>query len=533
MRDDLKGKRIVGIDLGTTNSAVAVFDQERGEPVVLPGADGRPLLPSLVGWCPTRRDWLVGRDAEQLRRDDPLRVAHSVKRFIGRPFSDPAVLYRHQVAFPVEGGDGKDAGNDVFVNFGPEAGRLGIVQVSTKILARLRADAAAALRLPLEEVRHAVITVPAYFNNTQRTATRQAGQLAGWDVVDLLEEPTAAALAQDVLAGERQKTALVLDLGGGTFDVSLLRAKQDAHGRVFRILAVDGDTHLGGDDLDVSLAGWLAEELDRAGRRGTSDAVFLARLRRLAERAKVELTDREATSIELDGTTLSLTRALLEERSAALRKRAADVTVRAVRDVAGLSWDRLDEILLVGGQVLMPAIQRDVAALTQKTPRVLREPQLAVALGAARYAHFLSLGSECYHENALVNVLALDLGIRLEEDGFERLVPAGSTLPFASKPIVVTTTRDSQDRIRVDVLQGPRGARRAGDCVVLGGLDVKAPRAPAGQPRFEVCFEVAHDSTVKVLVRDLSGRAPAVAKEVTGARLAWGEGADSGGAESK
>jgi molecular chaperone DnaK (HSP70) len=298
-----------------------------------------------------------------------------------------------------------------------------------------------------------------------------------------------------------------------------LRAKQDAYGRVFRILAVDGDTQLGGDDVDVALAGWLAERLGAA-----KDAASFAALRRLAERAKVELTDREETSVVVSGTSQPVTRAVLEERSAALRKKACDVAARAVRDVAGLEWGQLDEVILVGGQVLMPAVQRDVAALARKAPRVLRQPQLAVALGAARYAHFLSLGSECHHENALVNVLALDLGIRLEEDGFERLVPAGSTLPYASKPREVTTTRDRQETVRVDVLQGPRGARRAGECVVLGGLEVRAAPAPAGQPRFEVSLEVAHDSTVRVKVRDVSGRAPAQTKDVTGARLAMLQG---------
>jgi molecular chaperone DnaK len=544
-QDPLRGQLIVGIDLGTTKSGVAVWRAERGRVELLPDASGALITPSLVGWDREGPGWIVGQRAKELAVRRPGQVAYSVKRYIGRWFDDPAVARdRLTLNYTLTSGGGADQLRDVVIDFGPAGAgadpgaslRLSAPEVSSRVLAKLRADAAAALGVALEDVKHAVVTVPAYFNVLQRRATHLAGGLAGLDVVAILNEPTAAALAysapdQDLL-GPREKRLLVYDLGGGTFDVSLLEAKRDQVGYAFYTVVVDGDTRLGGDDIDDAVARWLADEI--AARYGHAvrpdDQVTRARLRWEAEKAKIALSTEEVVAVTLPALDLGsrgpfdavveLRRARLEECAAPVLRRTVEITRRAVLEVAGLGWDDIDEVLLVGGQTRMPAVRRAVEEVTGRRPRVSEWPERLVALGAGEYARILGLGQHRFPENALVNVLALPLGIRLDADTFKVLVGANVTVPHRSAPYLVTTTENNQTSVRLEVLQGARGVTRARDCVVVGSLDMEVPSAKAGEPRFEVVFDVKSDGTMSVLLSDLSRlRAPEVIDVVT--ERAW------------
>jgi molecular chaperone DnaK len=514
VQDPLKGKRIFGIDLGTTNSGIAVWDEARGGPVMLPGPDGDVLLPSVVAWDREKQEFLVGRAAEAVRRHSPRRAAYSVKRFIGRGFAEAEVKAGVlEMPYRLVAADAAGPLLGAVIDFGGDGGgpALGVPDVSAHVLARLRAHAAAALGLPAEEVRHAVITVPAYFNHNQREATRLAGQLAGWDVIDLLDEPTAAALAYgDTVLGDEERLLLVCDLGGGTFDVSLLDVGRDAAGYWFHGRVADGDTHLGGDDIDADLVRWLAAEVERrhGGTVRLEDHAVRDGLRRAAERAKVALSEQESVSVALEGPDLAgpapvvLSRGRLELCAEPVRRRVRAIVRRAVEEVAGVAWGQISEVILVGGQTLMPAVQRDLEELTGRRPRVNDRPQLAVALGAAVYAHILSLGREQFHRNSLIPVIALALGIKLEDNTFEQLVPANATLPYTSRPYLVTTTEDNQPFVKVEVLQGPRHARRADECVVLDTIEMEVLPAPARTPRIEVRFDARADATLRIEVVD-------------------------------
>jgi molecular chaperone DnaK len=520
--DSLKGKLIVGIDLGTTNSEIAAWDSADEKVVMLADTQQQLLTPSQVGWDHTSDEWVVGDGAKALGQKHPENVAYSIKRYIGRWFTDPVLsASRQHLNYKLVRGEGKDQLHDVLVDFGSNQHgtpmRLNAPEISAKVLFKLRQDAAHALHLPLEEIQFAVITVPAYFNVLQRKATIEAGRLAGLEVVDILNEPTAAALAYgDVILRPEQRHILIYDLGGGTFDISLLKASRDEGGYVFYTLVVDGDTHLGGDDIDASIAWWLAIEIER--RYGhpvlPDDRVTRERLRRVAEQAKIALSDpsHDVTIVELSQldlgerspfeASLELTRSQLEKCAEPIIEKTLRITKRAVVDVAELTWEQIDEVILVGGQTLMPAVQQAVATLTGHMPRVNDRPQLAVALGAGEYAHILSQGQEQFHKNTLLNVIALPLGIRLDENTFKSLVPANVTLPHTSERYPITTTEDQQTLINVEVLQGTRDANRADQCVSLGAIDMEVPPAPARTLKFEVEFDVLTDGTMKVAVSD-------------------------------
>jgi molecular chaperone DnaK len=513
--DDVwKGRLIVGIDLGTTYSALAAWDEAAGRVRLVLDARGRELLPSVVTRDRRARAWAVGHDALALRGRDPAATAYSVKRFIGRRLGDPTVLEgQRTVAYKLVSGDPGDALREVLVDFGPEDGapqRLSLPEVSAKVLEHLCRGAAERLG----PVRHAVVTVPAYFNMLQRRATILAGQLAGLEVVDILDEPTAAALAscRDLL-GPEQKKVLVYDLGGGTFDVSLLEASRDDEGYAFYTRAVDGDTCLGGDDIDLSVAGWLAEQIEQRYGRAVraDDAATRERLRCAAEQAKRELSGRATAAVELPGldtgdgppfdASLELTADRLERRAADVVQRTQDIVKRVVSE-AGLRPEQIDEVILVGGQTLMPAVRRAVEDVFGREPRCGEQPQAAVALGAGEYAHIRSLGRERFHQNTLRNVIPLPVGIRLEDSKFVTLVRANAPVPFVSPPYYVTTREDNQTRIHVEVLQGRRGAGAADQCVLLGSIDMDVPPGPAGKPKFEVKFKVESDGTMRVSVTD-------------------------------
>jgi molecular chaperone DnaK len=516
--DLLKDKLIIGIDLGTTKSGVSVWDEKLGRVVMLPDEQGRELTPSVVGWNRAEQRWSVGHDALTLLEEHPGDAVYSIKRYIGRWFNDPEVIkgYR-RMAYNLRSGGGMDQLLDIVVDFGtsdtsppPQTAP----EISSKILSKLRGDAARALNLPLSDVKYAVITVPAYFNVLQRRATILAGQMAGLEVVDILNEPTAAALSYKSVLDEREKRILVYDLGGGTFDISLLEARSDAVGYQFFTLIVDGDTRLGGDDIDARVVEWLKGQIQERYHRTVrpDDAVTNAKLRMAAEHAKVELSRKDSTTINLPNLDLGsrspfdaqieLTADQLKECAGEVIARAREITERAVRQIAELEWEQLDEVLLVGGQTLMPAIQKDIEELTGSKPHASEKPQHAIALGAGEYAHILSLGEDRFHENTLSNVIALPLGIRENVNDFVPLIDANVTVPSKGRSYYATNPEDNQTSIRVEVLQGPRGATKAEQCVPLGFLDMDVLPRPARTHKFEIVLDVRSDGTMKVIITD-------------------------------
>jgi molecular chaperone DnaK len=519
LRDELKDKLIIGIDLGTTKSGVAVWSDAEGRPVMLRDENGDDTIPSIVAWDRDAKDWIVGKPAKAVLEERPWDVAYSVKRFIGRPFSDRAVAAgRANVTYALAGGSDDELLRDVVVRFGQEGAvhhSLDVPEISAKVLARLRRTAATALGLAIEEVKHAVITVPAYFDMRQRRATQLAGAIAGLEVEAILHEPTAAALAHgDDLLGPEERTILVYDMGGGTFDVSLLDVSRDDRGYQFFTRIIDGNTQLGGDDIDTAIAQALEREIEeRTGQDIRPDDVLTrSRLRLAAERAKQQLTTASATSVSLHqldlgslapfDVTIDVTRERMEACAAPTLERARGITERAVKQIAGLEWRDVHEVVLVGGQTQMPAIQRSVETFTGKKPRVSDRPQTAIALGAAVYAHMLSMGKTKFEQHALTNTIALALGVRLDDDSFRKLVDANVTVPHQSPELRVTTTRDDQTEIVVEVLQGRHDATRADDCVSLGVVRMEVPPAPKGQNPYGVRFDVAANGTMTVTVTD-------------------------------
>jgi molecular chaperone DnaK len=514
--DTLKDQLIIGIDLGTTKSAVSVWDESKGKVVILPNSSGKKLTPSLVGWDRAQSRWLVGEDAKALFEQRPADVVYSIKRFIGRWFSDPEVIKNYRkMTYNLVSGKGNNQLEDIIVDFGSDASApppQTAPEISAQVLKSLRQDAAAALKLPLEQVKYAVITVPAYFNVLQRRATARAGQKAGLEVVDILNEPTAAALSYNRELGNKQKRMLVYDLGGGTFDISLIEAERDEEGYTFHTRIIDGDTNLGGDDIDSRLVEWIKNDVLQRYQETVrnDDAITNAQLRLAAEQAKVQLgeLDRVTLALTLDlgsrapfVAEVEITRAVLNECAADVISRARQITERAVREYAGFDWDKIDEVLLVGGQTLMPAIQEDVERLTGIKPHVSSSPQQAIALGAGEYARILSLGREKFHQNALINVIALPLGVRERENDFVELVKANAQVPTEGK-YFATNPEENQTSIRVEVLQGPRGATRADQCVPLGSLEMDILPRPARSHKFEIVLAVKSDGTMKVIVSD-------------------------------
>jgi molecular chaperone DnaK len=519
MLDDLKGQLIIGIDLGTTKSGVAVWDAAAGKPVMLRDENGDDIIPSVVAWDRDANDWVVGKPAKAILEQRPWDVAYSVKRFIGRSFSDRAVgSNRDNVTYGMTGGTGEDLRRDVIVRFGQEGAvhhELDIPQISAKVLARLRATAARALNRPLQDIKHAVVTVPAYFDMRQRMATQYAAELAGLEVRTILNEPTAAALSHgdDILSTE-ERTILVYDLGGGTFDISLLDVSRDEYGYQFFTRLIDGNTQLGGDDIDSAIAQMLAREIGRQTGEivRPDDPRTRSRLRLAAERAKQALTAESATTVTLEDldlgsrtpftVSIDVSREEMEACAAPVVNRAREITERAVTRIADLKWGEIHEVVLVGGQTLMPSIQRDVAQFTGKNPRVSDRPQTAIALGAAVYAHMLSLGRAKFEQHALTNTIALALGVRMTNGAFKKIVHANATVPHRSAEEPVTTVRDDQTEIIVEVLQGREDATRAEDCVSLGTLRMAVPPAVAGQNRYDVRFDVDSNGIMTATVTD-------------------------------
>jgi len=460
----------VGIDLGTTNSVVAAID-ETGVPVVITLSEGSRLCPSVVGFSKTG-ERLVGQLAKRQAITNPDRTISSIKRQMGT---------RYKVSI-----DGKE--------FSPE-------EISAMILTKLRADAEGFLGEPVTD---AVITVPAYFSNAQREATKQAGKIAGIEVVRIVNEPTAAALAYGQDKSEEQ-TVLVWDLGGGTFDVSILELDNG----VFEVRATSGDTHLGGDDWDIRIIDWMTAEFKKeAGIDLTKDRMAMQRLKEAAEKAKIELSTLMTASVNLpfisstpEGPAhleLTLSRAQLEEMTQDLIERMIGPTMQALND-AKLEPKGIQKVLLVGGMTRMPVVQERVRTMFGQEPHKGVNPDEIVAQGAALQAGIVS-GQVT--DIVLLDVTPLSMGIETQGGVFTKLIERNTTIPTSASQ-VYTTAVDNQSAVDIHVLQGERDF--AVDNKTLGKFQLNgiAP-APRGLPRIEVTFDIDQNGIVHVSAKDMA-----------------------------
>ena len=483
--------KIIGIDLGTTNSAMAVL--EGGEPTVIVNAEGDRTTPSVVGF---RKDGerVVGKAAKNQAVTNPTNTIASIKRFIGRNYSETE-SERKTVAYNVV--QGKDGRNMVEIDgkeYTPE-------EISAMVLQKLKADAEKYLGEPVTE---AVITVPAYFNDAQRQATKDAGKIAGLDVKRIINEPTAAALAYGLDKKAEDEKILVFDLGGGTFDVSILELGDG----VFEVLATAGDNHLGGDDWDQRVIDWLADKFKAdQGVDLRTDKMALQRLKEAAEKAKMELSGTQQAQINLpfitavDGNPVhldyTLTRAEFERITSDLLDRCKTPVDKAMRD-AGLSNGDIDEVILVGGSTRMPAVQEEVKKLTGKTPNMGVNPDEVVAVGASIQGGVLGGDVEGI---LLLDVTPLSLGVETMGGVMTKMIDRNTTIP-TRKTEVYSTAADNQTSVEIHVLQGER--EFAKDNKTLGRFQLTGiPAAPRGVPQIEVTFDIDANGIVNVSAKDL------------------------------
>ncbi len=483
--------KVIGIDLGTTNSVVAVM--EGGEPVVIPSAEGGRLTPSVVAFAKDG-ERLVGQVAKRQAITNPENTVFSIKRFMGRSYAEVAETEAKRAPYRVVAGPSGEARVRIGDrDWTPQ-------EISAMILQKLRADAEAYLG---EKVEQAVITVPAYFTDAQRQATKDAGRIAGLEVLRIINEPTAAALAYGI-DKEKDQTVLVFDLGGGTFDVSVLELGEG----VFEVKATSGNNHLGGDDFDQRIVDWVAEQFRRDhGIELRQDRMALQRLKEAAEKAKIELSSVLTTNINLPFITagpagplhldVTLTRAKFEELTADLVEATMGPTRQALAD-AGLEPHRIDKVLLVGGSTRIPAIQEAVKRLFGKEPFKGINPDEVVALGAAIQAGVLAGEVKSV---LLLDVTPLSLGIETLGGVFTRIIERNTTIPTA-KSQIFSTAADNQTQVEIHVLQGERPM--AADNKTLGRFTLDGiPPAPRGVPRIEVTFDIDVNGIVHVSAKDL------------------------------
>ena len=483
--------RVVGIDLGTTNSVIATMVS--GEVQVIPNAEGSRLTPSVAGFTKTG-ERLVGQMAKRQAVLNPENTVSSIKRFMGRRLGE-VETERAMVPYKVEDGQ-----NGMAVVRIPAAGKsFTPEEISAMVLQKLKTDAEAYLG---EKVTEAVITVPAYFNDAQRTATKNAGEIAGLKVLRIINEPTASALAYG-LDKKGAETVLVFDLGGGTFDVTILEIGEG----VFEVKATSGDTHLGGDDWDERIVNWLADEFRKEqGIDLRKDRQALQRLREAAERAKVELSTVVQTTINLPFITADatgpkhldyvLTRAKFEELTADLGERCIGPVKQALSD-AKMTEKDLNEVILVGGATRMPMIQELVRRLTGKEPNKEVHPDEVVAIGAAIQAGVL--GGQV-RDVVLLDVTPLSLGVETLGGVMTVLVPRNTTIP-TRKSEVFSTAADGQTQVEVHVLQGERPMARDNRTLgrfILDGI----PPAPRGVPQIEVTFDIDANGILNAGAKD-------------------------------
>ncbi|MDB5204489.1 MAG: chaperone protein DnaK, molecular chaperone DnaK [Candidatus Taylorbacteria bacterium] len=483
--------KIIGIDLGTTNSAVAIM--EAGSPKVLENAEGARTTPSIVAESKTG-ERLAGLLAKRQGVTNPKNTIYQIKRFIGHNFDEESVQ-KDKASVPFDVIKGATGGVEVKMgakNYRPE-------EISAQFLQKLKADAEARLG---EKITEAVITVPAYFNDAQRQATKDAGKIAGLDVKRIINEPTAAALAYGFNKKKDEKI-VVFDFGGGTFDISVLEVGDD----VVEVKSTDGDAHLGGKDIDQKIIGYIADEFKKeSGIDVRNDALALQRLDEAAEKAKIELSTSVQTEINIPFITsdasgprhliLTITRAKLEELTQEFIDRAMMITKRAM-DASPFKIPDINEVILVGGQTRMPALQKAVKEFFNKEPNITVNPDEVVALGAAIQGGILAGDVK---DVLLLDVIPLALGIETMGNVATKLIEKNTTIP-TSRSQTFSTAADNQTSVEIHIVQGERAMARDNKSLgqfILDGI----PPAPRGIPQVEVTFDVDANGILNVKAKD-------------------------------
>jgi molecular chaperone DnaK len=488
--------KVIGIDLGTTNSCVAIM--ESGKPRVIENSEGDRTTPSIVAFTKDN-EVLVGQSAKRQAVTNPQNTLFAVKRLIGRRFEDEVVQRDiKMVPYKIAKADNGDAWVEA------QGKKMAPPEVSARVLMKMKKTAEDFLGEPVTE---AVITVPAYFNDSQRQATKDAGRIAGLEVKRIINEPTAAALAYGLDKAGKDRKIAVYDLGGGTFDVSIIEIAEIDGERQFEVLSTNGDTFLGGEDFDLRIINFLAEEfLKESGVDVRKDPLAVQRLKEAAEKAKIELSSSQQTDVNLPYITadasgpkhlnIKLTRAKLEGLVEDLVKKTIDPCRTALKD-AGVGTQDIAEVILVGGQTRMPLVQKYVKDFFGKEPRKDVNPDEAVAVGAAIQAGVLAGDVK---DVLLLDVTPLSLGIETEGSVVDKVIEKNTTIPTKATK-VYSTASDNQTAVTIHVLQGER--TRASDNKSLGKFDLtEIPPQPRGMPQIEVTFDIDANGIMHVTAKD-------------------------------